>query len=187
MYPRVSLDLMLSDSVVDLATERIDVAVRIDVPAKDPSLVVKVLSEHHRFVVTSHEYVAQLGAPARPQELAERDCLRFAYQPGRQRWTFRRGTVSEQVDINGRLAANNSDILREAILGGQGIALLPQWLVQHDVHAGRMLRLFTDWTINPKHEAVCVHVAYLPNRRHSRKVHAFIDFLTECAVSSVKV
>ncbi|MBA3591669.1 LysR family transcriptional regulator [Methylibium sp.] len=177
-HPRVSLDLVLSDAMLDMASERIDVAVRIGVPVAEPSLVVRRLGEHHRFVVGSHDYIARVGAPIQPQDLAAHECLRFSHQPGPQHWTFAQlGKADEHVEIHGRLRVNNSDVLRDAVLSGLGIALLPQWLVGDDVRSGRLLRLLEDWNVNPQLETVCVYAAYLPNRRHSRKVQALLTFL----------
>lgn len=101
----------------------------------------------------------------------------IAYQTGPQRWSFCRKGEVEHIEINGRLAVNNSDVLRETVLGGLGIALLPQWLIKDDVRSGRLRRLFEEYDVNPQDQNICVYAAYLPNRRHSRKVHSFLDFL----------
>lgn len=177
-HHRVSLDLVLSDAMLDLVSERIDVAVRIGVPVAEANLIVRPLGEHHRFVVASHDYIARFGAPLQPQNLTEHEVLRFSYQPGPQRWTFvQQDKPNEHVEVEGRLRANNSDVLREAVLSGLGIALLPQWLIANDVSSGRLMRLLEGWDVNPQQETVCIYAAYLPNRRHSRKVHALLDFL----------
>lgn len=179
--PRVSLDMDLSDAVADLANDRIDLAVRIGVPASQSGLIVRKLGEHQRYVVASPDCLSAQGLPATPAQLAAHECLRFSYRPGPQRWSFSQKRQRQQVEINGRFAANNADMLREAALGGQGIALLPEWLVRADVIAGTLVRLFPDWEVNPLRDQVCIYAAYLPNRRNSRKVHAFLDFLESCA------
>lgn len=181
-HPRVSLELVLSDAYVDLAGERIDVAVRIGVPDNAPQLIVRELSGHHRYVVASPQYLRCHGRPAQPADLGLHECLRYAYQyqAGPQRWSFLRAGQELGVEVNGRLAANSGDMLRDAALGGAGIALLSHWLVEGDVQAGRLQRLFADYEINPREHRVSIHAAYLPNRRHSRKVHAFLDFLQTC-------
>lgn len=181
-HPRVSLELVLSDAYVDLAAERIDVSVRIGVPENQPQLIVRTLAEHRRYVVASPRYLGCQGTPAQPADLALHECLRYAYehQAGPQRWSFLRDGEEQAVEVHGRLAANNADILREAALGGLGIALLSQWLVAEDVQAGRLQRLFAPYEINPREHRVSVHAAYLPNRRHSCKVHAFLEFLQRC-------
>ena len=107
-HPRVSLDLVLSDAYLDLATERIDVAVRIGTPANQPNLIVNRLAEHHRYVVASRDYLESNGMPASPDDLRNHQCLRFAYQAAVQRWSFTRAGSTEHVEINGRLSVNNS-------------------------------------------------------------------------------
>lgn len=176
-YPRVKLDVVASDSYLDLAVERLDLAVRIGVPSRDEQLIVKKLAENRRFLVASRDYLQRRGPPATPKELATHDCLRFAYRPGRQRWTFRTDKNTEQVDVDGHFIANSLDILHEAVLGGHGLALLPEWLVQDDIRAGLLMRLFEDWNVTPQAGEVYVYAAYLPNRRHSRKVHAVLQYL----------
>jgi DNA-binding transcriptional LysR family regulator len=176
-HPRISLELVLSDAYVDLVAERIDVAVRIGSPDKQPNLIVKPLAGHHRYVVASHAYLQGRPVPVDPQALSTHECVLFAYQAGPQRWSFRGADGVQSVEVNGRLAVNNSDVLREAVLDGFGVALLPQWLVGEDVTAGRLRRLFEDDEVNPQDQAICVHAAYLPNRRHSRKVQAMLEFL----------
>lgn len=178
-HPRVVVDIVLTDAMLDLASERIDVAVRIGVLAQVPRLVERALSRHHRYVVASHDYLERAGVPVLPEDLARHECLRFAYTAARQRWTFHRGDHATEVDVGGRLLVNSSDMLREAALGDMGIALLPQWLVGEDVRTGRLRRLFEDYAVNPHRESVSVYAAYLPNRRRSRKVQAFLQFLSE--------
>ncbi|WP_341892029.1 LysR family transcriptional regulator [Variovorax sp. YR752] len=178
-HPRVALELVLSDAYVDLAADRIDVAVRIGTPANQPHLIVKQLAEHHRYVVASHAYLERRGVPSSPEALSHHECLRFSYQAGPQRWSFSLPDSITHVEVNGRLAVNNSDVLRESVLGGLGIALLPQWLVHDDVRAGRLRRLFERFSVNPQDQTVCVYAAYLPNRRHSRRVQVLLEFLQQ--------
>lgn len=178
-YPRMSLDLVVSDAYLDLAVDRLDVAVRIGVPAQDPGLIVRQLMENRRIVVASRAYLKRFGIPTAPGDLAEHQCLRFPYRQGRQSWVFTRGERTEKVEVSGRLTANSLDILREGVLNGQGIALVPGWLVQNDIVAGEMLPLFDAWAVLPLAGDAQVYAAYLPNRRHSRKVRAFIAFLAE--------
>ena len=176
-YPKVSLHLQLTDTNVDLHADRIDIIVRIGTPDLHPNLIVKRLSDHARYVVASHDYLERAGTPGRPQDLVDHECLQFDYGNGPPRWAFEKDGVVEQVDVSGRLAADNADMVREALLGGLGVALLAHWLVQDDVTAGRVRRLFEDYAVNPTDKEVCVYAAYLPNRRHSRKVQAFLAFL----------
>ncbi|WP_123387630.1 LysR family transcriptional regulator [Paraburkholderia sp.] len=182
-YPRMVLDVVVGDYYVDLAAERIDVAVRIGLPSRDEHLVIRKLADNARFVVASPAYFSRCGVPSEPQELAAHECLRFGYggtyRPARQVWTFLQGETQVRVEVEGRMIANNPDILLEAVLAGRGIALLPEWLVVAEIRAGRLVRLFADAEINPHAGRSVVYAAYLPNRRHSSKVRTFVQFLQE--------
>ncbi len=182
-YPRLVLDVVVGDYYVDLAAERIDVAVRIGLPSRDENLIIRKLADNVRFVVASHAYFARCGMPSEPLALAAHECLRFGYggthRPARQVWTFRQGETEERVDVDGHLVANNPDILLDAVLAGRGIALLPEWLVAPEIRAGRLLRLFAHTEVNPHAGQSVIYAAYLPNRRHSSKVRTFVQFLQE--------
>ena len=182
-YPRMVLDVVVGDYYVDLAAERIDVAARIGLPSRDEHLVIRKLADNARFVVASPAYFSRCGVPSEPQELAAHECLRFGYggtyRPARQVWTFLQGETQVRVEVEGRMIANNPDILLEAVLAGRGIALLPEWLVVAEIRAGRLVRLFADAEINPHAGRSVVYAAYLPNRRHSSKVRTFVQFLQE--------
>jgi DNA-binding transcriptional LysR family regulator len=180
-HPRVVLDVVVADHYADLALERIDVAVRIGVPDRDVNLVVRKLADNPRAVVASPDYLARCGTPQKPEELASHECLRFAYggsHRARQEWTFREKDGGEtRVEVHGHLLSNNVDMLLGAALAGRGIALLPDWLVEADVRAGRLLRLFRHHEASPHETGGVVYAAYLPNRRQSSKVRALVRFL----------
>ncbi len=181
-HPRVALDVLVADHYVDLALERIDVAVRIGVPASDPNLIVRTLQENPRWVVASADYLARAGTPATPADLAGHECARIGYGGGyraRQAWSFAREQEeeSEVVNVRGRLVTNNVDMLRDAVRAGQGVALLPQWLVQEEVADGALERLFADYRVTAQGREAVVYAAWLPNRRHSSKVRALLAFV----------
>ncbi|ABE33599.1 transcriptional regulator, LysR family [Paraburkholderia xenovorans LB400] len=178
--PRVFLDVVVADHFADLALDRIDVAIRIGLADRDASLIVKKLADNPRYVVASHDYLERSGTPQTPQDLADHECLRFAYGGGyrtHQTWTFQREGAGQRVDVRGHLLSNNLDILLEAVMAGRGIALLPEWQVEADIRAGRLLRLFEHFDASPQAGDAVVYAAYLPNRRQSSKVRALVQFL----------
>lgn len=179
-HPRVFLDVVVADHFVDLALDRIDVAFRIGLPDRDANLIVRKLADNPRYVVASHEYLQRHGTPETPQALATHNCLRVAYGGGyrtHQIWTFRREGVAQRVEVRGHLLSNSLDILLEAVMAGCGIALLPAWLVGAEICAGRLMRLFQNFEASPHQGDAVVYAAYLPNRRHSSKVRALVQFL----------
>ena len=185
-HPRVFLDVMVADHFVDLALERIDVAVRIGRADRDANLIVRKLADNPRYVVATPDYLQRCGMPAAPEALGGHECLRSAYGGGyrtHQTWTFR-GDQSGQteqgeqrVDVHGQMQSNNLDILFAAVMSGRGIALLPRWQVADELRSGRLLRLFGQFDVRPQPGEAVVYAAYLPNRRQSSKVRAFVRFL----------
>ncbi|MCC8392241.1 LysR family transcriptional regulator [Paraburkholderia sp. MMS20-SJTR3] len=178
--PNVALDVVVADQMVDLALDRIDVAIRIGVPADNPQLVAKVLAENPRLVVASPDYLQRHGAPAAPADLADHQCLRIAYggsYRARQAWTFTHAGEQERVNVRGRLVTNSLDMLLSAVLAAQGIALLPRWLVEPHLRTGQLSALFADQRVTPHDDAAVVFAAFLPNRRQSLKVRAFLQFI----------
>lgn len=179
-HPRVFLDVVVGDQFVDLAVDRIDVAIRIGFAERDANLIVKKLADSPRHVVVSHDYLQRSGTPESPADLAAHECVRFAYGGGyrtRQVWTFQCDGAEQRVDVRGHLLSNNLDILFEAVMAGRGIALLPQWLVAAEIRSGRLLRLFERFDARPHSGDAVVYAAYLPNRRQSSKVRALVQFL----------
>jgi DNA-binding transcriptional LysR family regulator len=184
-YPKIELDVRLSDSIVDLVAERIDVAIRLGEAASMADVVSKRLDTFKRCVVASPDYVLARGHPALPDALADHECLRFTYGAEPQVWTFSRDGTDTRVAIRGRLKANSSEVLREAVLGGAGIALLPDWLVRADIAAGRLTELFAEFDSRPNDAQAVVNALYLPNQRGSRRVGAFIDFVSSLIDAAV--
>lgn len=176
-HPGIALDIVVNDTFTDLAVERIDLAVRIGVPERDENLVVKPLADNPRFLVAGPAYLGRRGTPASPDELESHACLRFAYGTGRQRWNFRAGKETLQIAIDGPLITTSLDMLHEAALRNHGIALLPQWLVDEELQNARLKRLLEAWDVTPQGRDAHVYAAYLPNRRHSRKVRTLLAFL----------
>jgi len=178
--PRVTLDVVVDDHYADLALDRIDVAIRIGLPTHDPNLIVKKLAGNPRYTVASHAYLERAGSPREPADLAAHECLRIAYggsYRARQVWTFSANARLDSVEVRGRLISNSLEMLHEAVLAGQGVALLPEWLVSDDISSGRLRRLFPKWSITPHNGDAVIYAAYLPNRRYSSKVRALLQFL----------
>ena len=182
-YPKLELDLTLSDAISDLVSERFDLAIRLGTAAPNAALVSRPLGSFSRFVVASHGYLTAFGTPREPCELTAHQCLRFSYGSDQQVWTFCCGKSQIKVAVTGRLKTNNSEVLREAALNGSGIALLPSWLVLPSIQSGQLTKLFEDYEVNPNDSQSLVTALYLPNHRGSKRVNAFIDLLLKTALS----
>jgi DNA-binding transcriptional LysR family regulator len=173
-HPGLTVDLGLSDRVVDLVEEGWDVAIRIG-RIEEESLIAKKLGRCRLLVAASPDYLKARGIPSTTAELAEHDCLGYTLSAslGPTRWQFGvDGSVS--VAVRGSLQANNGDALLAASLAGQGIIYQPTFLIGDDVRAGRLTPLTLD---HATMELPGVFAIYASNRRPPAKVRAFIDFL----------
>ncbi|MYM33123.1 LysR family transcriptional regulator [Duganella sp. FT94W] len=176
-HPRLTLDMRLSDALTNMVDEAIDVAIRIGPPEQQPNLIARKLAGHQRHIVASPAYLAAHGAPRTPDELSQHNCLRFAYGASRSTWRLRKDDLTTEVDVGGSLHVNNVEMLRQAALGGLGLALLPGWLIQQDLEAGALAPVLTDYRANPGEMAVGIYAVYPANRRGASKIRVFTDLL----------
>ncbi|NCO71227.1 MULTISPECIES: LysR family transcriptional regulator [Shewanella] len=175
-YPKLDLDLQLSDDITDLFTQRIDLSIRLGSAAPTEELISRPLGQFRRLVVASPEYIKQYGLPQQPADLLYHQCLRFSSQLV---WTFLSEDEEQRIPIKGKLKTNNVEVIREVVLSGHGIALLPDWLIQQDINSGQMISLLTSYQVNPNSSSAAISALYLPNHRGSKRVNAFIDFIRE--------
>lgn len=178
-YPQLELDVELTDSIVDLLGARVDVSVRLGSAAAYDNVIAREIGRFRRLVVASPAYLRQHGTPAEPADLVNHRCLRFSFGARDQVWRFRQddGGDPTTVPVGGTFRSNNIEVLRDMALAGAGVALLPDWLVDVDIAAGRLTVLFDDWSVTPNQSDSVVTALYLPNQRGSRRIAAFLDFL----------
>ncbi len=175
-HPEIRLDLHLSDAPANLAEDRPDAAIRLGALAPS-ALIARKLAPHRRVICASPDYLGEHGIPDAPGALAGHDCLLFDDQSAVSTWTLACAGRREKVRVTGSLRADNSELLREAALGGAGLLMMPTWLVGGDIAAGRLVPVLADWTVSAGDEEGAVWAVYLTNRRGSRKVACFLDFL----------
>lgn len=174
-YPKVSLDIELSDRVVDLVEEGYDLAVRITNLANS-QLVSRQLATTRMVACASPAYLAQHGMPTHPAELARHGAISYSYFAGRDEWTFTAADGKPVVvRIHARIHANNGDTCRAAALDYQGIILQPDFIVADDLRRGDLVELLPSW----RAMTLGIHAVY-PSRKHLPiKTRRLVDFLVE--------
>ena len=174
-HPEVRFDVQLSDRFVDLVEEGFDLAIRIG-ESPTQNLIARKLGETRLVPCAAPVYLREHGAPESPADLAQHACLTYEYLPQRGTWRFQdRAGGEHTVRVAGPVHANNGDMLAAAAVEGIGIAMEPDFIVDADVAAGRLVRVLDDYVPAP----TIVYAVY-PSRRHlSAKVRAFVDFLAE--------
>lgn len=171
-YPDVEVQLVMTDAFVDLVGEGLDLAIRVG-DLSDPSLIARRIGTTRRVTVASREYIARRGTPVVPADLAQHDCVVFTRLVTGHRWHFegRGGPIT--VDVRGRFSADNSEAVREAVLSGIGIAVVPVWLFTEGAELDRVEILLRDF--EPRQ--LPIHAVYASRRHVAAKVRAMIDFL----------
>ena len=173
-HPDVSVDLHLSDEVIDLVGGGFDCAIRI-AALDDSSLTARRLRPVRRHLVASPGYLAQRGRPKHPEDLARHSCLTYAYLPTAQTWRFVNAAGEEAVvRPHGPLRANNADALTAALCAGLGVAPQPDFIYWRDVAEGRLQTVMTDWALPP----ISVHLVAPGGGPRPARVTAFMDHLT---------
>lgn len=145
-FPDIRVEVDLSDRLVPLAREGFDLAIRHTSAPPETHTAVRLCGSR-AVLVASTDYVARHGAPAMPDALAGHACLPYL-RPGRPVWHFAQSGADGsrvRVAVNGVLHVNNSEVLRDAVLGGLGIGLLPDFSAQAALRAGRLVELLPDW------------------------------------------
>jgi DNA-binding transcriptional LysR family regulator len=177
-HPGIAVDGLFTDSNVDLVGERIDLAVRLAPEVEGDVIVSRLMDTRYR-VVAAPEYEARAGVVGAPDDLRAHRLLRFGLAPFRDRWLFRpaQGGPVTEVPVAGDVVLAPPLALREAARAGMGAALLPGWLVDGDVRAGRLVRLLPDWDVTATTFDTGAFLVY-PSRAYlPGKVRAMIDFL----------
>jgi DNA-binding transcriptional LysR family regulator len=171
-HPAVKLDVNLNDRTVDLVEEGYDLAIRI-ARLVDSTLVARRLASTSICVCASPAYVRRHGAPKVPRDLIRHACLGYAYSGTGDKWTFEGKDGVNEVRVRTESRANNGDLLREMAIHGQGIALLPSFIVADDLKARRLVALLPGF-VGPKAGIFAIY----PSRKYlSAKVRALVDFL----------
>jgi DNA-binding transcriptional LysR family regulator len=176
-YPEISVDLVLTDSVIDLMAERADVAVRAR-PLGESRLVARKLGQSAIVVVAAPSYLKTHGMPLMPADLDRHNRMAFGFVRHVDGWPFldTQGRAI-MVPITGNTLVSDGEAMRLMAVAGVGIARLARWHVADDIAAGRLVPLLEDF--NPGDEEA-THAVYVGQGRHlPARVRAFLDFLAE--------
>jgi DNA-binding transcriptional LysR family regulator len=176
IYPKIKLHLSLSDAIVSLIEENIDVAIRMG-RLRDSQLKARKLCDLRRIVVASPAYIARCGAPTTPDALKGHNCLEWhGAQEHLNRWPFQiAGERGEHV-ASGNFRSSNGLSLAEMCFKGVGIMRMAEHLALPAIRDGRLINLLAAFV---EHDETAISAVYLPERRLSARVQVFIDFLGE--------
>ncbi|MBN3813177.1 LysR substrate-binding domain-containing protein [Paraburkholderia sp. Ac-20347] len=174
LHPDVTLDIVLTDEVIDILEQRTDVAVRAG-PLKSSNLVARKLGETRMLIVGAPAYLARHGTPVTPEQLLAHNRLGANYVRASSGWPLRHAGEDIVVPVSGNAQASDGEALRQLALAGLGLARMAAFQVQRDIADGRLLPVLEDCNPGDIEDIHAVYVGqggYMPLR-----VRAFLDFL----------
>ncbi|MFW8592358.1 LysR family transcriptional regulator [Glaciecola sp. 2405UD65-10] len=177
-YPEVTLDIHLSEGVVDIVEEGFDVAVRIGKLADSNLRAVKI-ANNQRDLVIAPVLEANLPPIATPEDITDLPCLTFRYKSGREIWQFKSQGHNQKVAVKGPLRANNSMLLVKAAIDGEGLALCPRWLTEPYLKNKSLNTVLEHYDITASDFDSAIYLVYPDSNLVTGKVRAFIDFTKE--------
>ncbi len=156
-YPRVTIDIVQTDTVVDLLAERADIAIRAG-PLANSSLVARKLGETRLIVVASPAYLERAGGIDPVDDLEKLNRLGFGYVRAAEDWRFEQGGKIIAVPIRSRLQASDGEALRQLAIAGAGLARLAEFTVRADLAAGRLVPVLPEQAVA---EMEAFHAVYV--------------------------
>lgn len=173
-YPDIELQVSLTDHHIDPVRGGFDVTIRIaDLP--DSSFAARRIMPAARSLVASPEYLARAGTPGSPDDLASHAYLNYGAQQGGITIQLSRGREVKRVRTRGPVSADSGDFLMDMATAGLGVTLVPDFIAQDALDAGRLVRVLEDWSAPP----IAVHALFAQSRNMPLRLRRFVDFLVE--------
>lgn len=172
--PGITLEFVLTGKVLNLVDDGVDLAVRAGT-LRDSSLISRRVSGHDPWLLASPAYLDARGTPTSVAQLAEHDCVLFRPRRGHQEWVLTGPDGVQRINARGPVSADDYMFLREAVLAGAGIGLLPALICEQDVARGRLVRLLSPH-IGP---SASLHVVWPASRHVPRRVVVVREWLVK--------
>lgn len=172
-HKETEIRLRLSDHLLDLVQEGVDIAVRMS-NLEDSSFTVRKIADIERVICGAPSYIERAGAPETLDDLLKHDCLLLRFPGSRQfRWPLGRGRSPVSLSVSGPLDADDGDVLTHWALSGNGFVLKPLFEVAHHIAAGKLVPVLEKYP--PQN--VTMAILYPTRRMFPRRVHDLVDDL----------
>jgi LysR family transcriptional regulator, regulator for bpeEF and oprC len=175
-HPKVRLDLLLTDTPLDLIEDGIDLALRVASDLPD-SLIARRIGDACIGVFAAPGYLREKGIPKHPGDLAQHRCLAYKGAGRHASWRFLHPVTQERIEpaVRGSLSANNAEALQAAAVHGSGLVMLPHFLAEEAVARGDLEQVLSQWRTPP----LGVYLAYSSRRNQPLRVRKLIDHLAQ--------
>jgi len=174
-HPDLRIQLTLSDSLVNLVEEEVDVAIRIaDMP--DSTLIAKKITSVQRAVAAAPSYIKKFGVPKSPEDLKNHNCLTLSFETSLNQWEFKGANTPQRIRVKGNFETNNATALYKAGLAGLGLFRATNFVVGRDFKEGTLIPVLKDFEMTNQ---VNIYAVYPHSKHLSPKVRAFVDLMTD--------
>ncbi len=177
LHPGIQIELLLADRMMDIAYERVDIALRWTA-AESSDFSTCPIARIEWVVAAAPAYLAAAGTPAEPRDLGAHHCMSYWRESSDDTWAFALAGRVEEVRVRSRYHANNPEAVADAALAGLGIALLPRYLCEEDIVRGTLVPLLTEWTPRTKF-GLGISAFVAPERLRVKRNQALLAFLRE--------
>jgi DNA-binding transcriptional LysR family regulator len=174
LYPKIRVEVLLNETVLDLTTNQIDVAFRVGNMLPDSTYIPHRLTDISIQLFASPQYLDRHPIPDTPRDLAHHSIFLHPKLFGAKPLIFDRGDRSHQVTLSANGMANDFFYLKQMAILGAGIALIPDFLGQADCQTGQLVRILPEWSIGPPKTLYLLHEGW---RLLPAKVRCFKDFI----------
>lgn len=183
-YPRLNIQLVLTDDVINVVNEGMDVAIRIGELA-DSSLITRRLMSDRRIICAAPTYLERYGTPKTPDDLAFHNCLGLnAYKTTLNQWRFRDRSGLREISVSGNFTVNSGVALYESVLAGLGIARVTEFLADEALKLGQLIRILSEYE---DENDVGIYAIFPSDRYLLPKVQCFVEFLVKSCLDKVDV
>lgn len=179
-YPKVDLELILTDKTVDLVAEGIDIGIRAG-ELKDSSLIAKKLGSVYFATFASPKYLKTHGAPKTPKDLENHNCILYNPQ-GSGEWKLLGAKEERAIGLKKHIVINDFNLIKSLSIMGVGVALLPTFLCADEVKSGKLIRILGNWKSNIRP----VHFVYPAQKFVTPKLRAFIEVANDVVKNNLQ-
>ncbi len=174
LYPNIELELELTERVVDLVEENIDIAIRSG-RLPDSSMIAKHLLYNDFLLCASPQYLDDNKTPQQPEDLTDYRCIRYSYSRWKE-W-YLMGEDKQKLVINNSISVNSVNGQKQLVLNHTGVALMPLWAVKAELKSGSLVQVMPQYTFSPYEEISATYAIYLKRELISPKTRVFLDYL----------
>ena len=176
LYPDLSVDLRLTETVDITPSHGVDIAIRLGRP-EEKSLEAELLTTDRRVLCASPDYFERCPPPEDRDDLDRHDCMTYGQDAEPAVWVFEDASGRRDIEVTGAVRSNSGEVLRQAALDGLGLAVLPEWMVAWDIAGGRLKSCLTELRVYPAGYSAEIYAVYMRDVLRPMKVNAFIDHL----------